>query len=374
MKNRQRIASVLFLSAVFVGLFGCTMELDQPASATPFSEALSPSPISTDAIVPSSSQTIAVPWANLHLSGRLIYSTAAQEGGLFTSSIRMLDLSTGERKIIYSIYGNAWIYYLAVSPDATQIVMAYTPPSQPGSDSGTSVYQLPLEEGAAPQILFTPPTLADRYIQVEWSPDGQYLYFVHYNHTTQPSDQPFPDYDVSRMAHPGGLPEKILEHAFWPRLAPDSAKLVYVTLDPVAGTNELFLANADGSNPQRIELSGGPAIIDAPIFSPDGASILFSAPSPSQAYQPNWLDRLMGVRIARAHNVPSDWWSVPLSGGTATRLTHIQDIKLFASISPDGKHIASLSGAGIFVMDTDGSNLTQLLFDPGVNGTVRWIP
>jgi hypothetical protein len=26
------------------------------------------------------------------------------------------------------------------------------------------------------------------------------------------------------------------------------------------------------------------------------------------------------------------------------------------------------------VMDLDGSNLTQLISDPGVHGTVRWIP
>jgi Tol biopolymer transport system component len=178
------------------------------------------------------------------------------------------------------------------------------------------------------------------------------------------------------MAYPDGQPEKILGQAFWPRISPDSSKLVYITLDPSSGTDQLFLANADGSNPQAVMFSDAsvPAILDAPIFSPDGQSILFSAPSPPQAYQPNWLDRLMGVQIAKAHNVPSDWWSVPILGGAPVRLTHIQTIKLFASISPDGKHLASLSGDGIFVMDLDGSNLIRILFDPGVSSTVSWIP
>jgi Tol biopolymer transport system component len=72
---------------------------------------------------------------------------------------------------------------------------------------------------------------------------------------------------------------------------------VYITLDPSSGTNQLFLANADGSNPQAVMFSDASvsAILDAPIFSPDGQSILFSAPSPPQAYQPNWWDRLMGT-------------------------------------------------------------------------------
>jgi Tol biopolymer transport system component len=252
--------------------------------------------------------------------------------------------------------------------------MSYTPPSQPGSESGASLYILPLEEAATPQILFTPPRPSDRYIQVEWSPDGEYLYFVHYDHANQPADQPYPDYQISRMAYPGGQPEKILEHGFWPRISADSSKLVYVALDPVTGANQLLVANADGSNSQEVLFSGFPQIIDAPIFSPDGASILFSAPSPMQAYQRNGLDRLMGVQIVKAHNVPSDWWSVPISGGTATRLTQIQSIKLFGSISPDEKYLASASGEGILVMGLDGSNVRQLLFDPGMSSVVRWIP
>ncbi|MEO5887670.1 MAG: hypothetical protein ABIQ77_08405 [Anaerolineales bacterium] len=82
----------------------------------------------------------------------------------------------------------------------------------------------------------------------------------------------------------------------------------------------------------------------------------------------------MGVQIVKAHNLPSDWWRVSISGGAPTRLTQIQTINLFAGISSDRKHLASLSGEGIFVMDLDCANLTRLLFDPGVSGTVNWIP
>jgi Tol biopolymer transport system component len=178
------------------------------------------------------------------------------------------------------------------------------------------------------------------------------------------------------MTYPEGVHEKILEHAFWPRLSSDASKLVYIALDPESGRNELFLANADGSQPQRVPLSGSqtPEIIDAPIFSPDGQSIFFSAPAPGQASQPNLVERWMAIQVVSAHNVPSDWWSVPLTGGEPVQLTNIQTINLFASISPDQRHMASLSGEGLFVMDLDGSNLTQLVSDPGVHGTVSWLP
>jgi Tol biopolymer transport system component len=375
MMKRNFVLSLSFLATF--GLFSCTMDVRQPSSATPLPEVLSPtSPTPNANNTPHPSRpTIPITWADLNLTGKLVYSTVTSDGGNVPPKIQMLDLVTGEITTIFAATDNAWIYYVAVSPDATKLVISYAPPSTSGSDTSTSLFSLPLEEGATPEILFAPPTPADRYIQVEWAEHGSYLYFVQYNHADQPADQLYPDYQISRMAYPGGQPEKILEQAFWPRLSTDSSKLVYITLDLTSGFNKLFLANADGTNPQELLLSGAPAeIIDAPIFSPDGASILFSAPAPVQAYQPNWLDQLLGVRVAKAHNVPSDWWSVPISGGTVTRLTQIQTIKLFASISPDQRHIASLSGEGIFVMGGDGSNLRQLLFDPGVTGTLRWIP
>jgi hypothetical protein len=65
---------------------------------------------------------------------------------------------------------------------------------------------------------------------------------------------------------------------------------------------------------------------------------------------------------------------VPITGGEVVRLTQIQTINLFGSVSPDRNRIASMSGEGLFVMDWDGSNITQVLFNPGVSGTVSWIP
>jgi Tol biopolymer transport system component len=178
------------------------------------------------------------------------------------------------------------------------------------------------------------------------------------------------------MKYPDGQPEKIVDNAYWPRMSSDSKSLVYVSINPDSGKDELYVANADGSDSRRIVLSGSlvPDIIDAPIFSPDGQSVIFSASPPPQAYRPNWIETLMGVQVVKAHNVPSDWWSVPITGGVPTRLTKLQTIRLFATLSPDKKYIASLSGEGIFLMDQEGSHLTQLLREPGVSGTVSWIP
>jgi Tol biopolymer transport system component len=348
----------------------CTVEVNQTV-ATP-----------TPTIVPTAPSTsifpvtqVPVTWSHLNLSGKLVYLTSTMEGDTLTSHVRMLDLTSGGMATIF-IFPGAWIYYATISPDAKIVVISYTPPKETNSSAGRSLYVIPLDASKEVQPLFRQPTPDDHYTQVEWSPDGKYLYYVHYNSQIRLEGQVDPVYDILRMRYPDGQPEKLADHAFWPRLFPDSSKLVYIFVNPETARNELFVANADGSDPQRVELSGPQTldILDAPIFSPDGQSILFSAPDPSQSYQPNFFERLMGIQIAKAHNVPSDWWSVPVTGGVPTRLTHLQTINLFASISPDQKHIASLSGEGIFVMALDGSNLTQLVSDPGVHGTVNWIP
>jgi Tol biopolymer transport system component len=357
-----------------LGLSACSINVVGPAPPSPtFSPTTSPDNIITPAF-----ETTQVPitWASLNLAGKLVYISSGTVDNNASPGIQILDLAAGEVSVIFRAPESAWVFYVAVSPDAEQLVMSYIPPSQGTTSSNRALYLMPLDGSAPPRLLFPPPAPEDHYVQAEWSPDGKYIYYAHYNSNDPFDAQLNPAYDIFRMSYPDGQPEKIAEHAFWPRISSDSARLVYVSIEPVSGRNELFVANADGSNAQRVALSGSevPEIIDSPIFSPDGESILFSAPPPPQAYQPNWVEKLLGIQVARAHDVPSDWWSVPVSGGAPTRLTQLQTINLFASISQDTEHLASVGGEGIFVMDLDGSNLTQLIRDPGVSGTVSWLP
>jgi Tol biopolymer transport system component len=351
----------------------CSIEMDQTTGT-----ALPPSRKSTLATGPTAlfpTTHTPVTWAHLNLTGRLIYLSSTKENDKVSSNVQMLDLVSGDIATIFSI-PHAWVYYATISPDAKHMVMSYVPPTEANSSPNRALYLMPLDATITPQALFTPPTPDDHYTQAEWSPDGKYIYFVHYNTKNRLEGQLDPVYDLFRMQFPDGQPEKIADSAFWPRISSDSSKLVYISVDSASGKNELFLANADGSNPQRVAFADPwtEEIIDAPIFSPDGQSILFSVPSPAQSSQPNWFEKLMGIQVAQAHDIPSDWWSVPVTGGTPTQLTNLQTINLFASISPDEKYVASVSGEGLFVMDLDGSSLTQLVSDPSVHGTVSWIP
>lgn len=374
----------IFWSLIFVIILSsCAIEVDQPTVQTP-----APTFESIPTLVPSvenAPQTnsvtktqIPVTWADLKLTGRLVYINGIAVDNVFSLQIQVLDLMTGEITTIFDAPKYSWIYYVTVSPDNKQVLMSYSPP--PGeNDVDQDIYTMPLDGSQPPQLLFTPPTKEDDYIEVEYSPDVRYIYFTHVNYHIPPEPgQIYPLYTIFRKALPDGEPEEIAEKAYWPRISPDSSQIAYVTVDLFKRGNKLFVADADGGNAREVEITGPrlPDIKDAPIFSADGQSLMFSADVPVQSYQPNWLDRLMGVTVAKAHsNVPSDWWLIPVTGGEMTQLTNIQSMGLFASRSPDNQWVASYSLNGIFVMKPDGTQLTQLLPNPqSVPGTVCWIP
>jgi WD40-like Beta Propeller Repeat len=377
-----------YIPVIILILCACSVNTSEaPRVTTPISTEVSPtlSPPPTEApqqnrignpLLPIT--TIPVTWANLNLTGRLVYIGAHQASdGNPILSIQALDLVTGVITTIFQGPEISWIYYATVSPDAKQLTMSYSSPPQNHNPINELLYSLPLDGSTQLQPFVPPPTTYDRYLQVEWSPDGKYIYYVHNNYQNQPIGQHYPIYEIYRVAYPIGQPEKVADQAFWPRLSADASHLVYISMDPNTGKNKIFLANADGSNAQEVSLSGAwtPDIIDAPIFSPDGQSLIFSAPSPPPTSAPSWIEKLLGIQVAKAHSIPSDWWSVPLTGGIVTRLTSIGATGLFASISPDKRFVASYSGNGLFVMNPDGTNLTLLIPDMGgIPGTVSWIP
>jgi Tol biopolymer transport system component len=377
-------AHPLFLFLIFaLVLSSCAIEVDQPAVVTPaptFASVPTPAPPTESAPQTNTVTTTQIPvtWGDLNLMGRLVYINGFVVDNVFSLQIQILDLETGEITTVFDSPKYSWVYYVTVSPDNKQIVFSYSPP--PGDNPvDQDIYTMPLDGSEPPQHLFTPPTKEDDYIEVEYSPDGKYVYVTHVNYHIPPAEgQIYPLFTIYRKALPDGEFEMIAEKAYWPRISPDSSQITYVTVDLFTRGNELFVADADGGNAHEVEITGPrlPDIKDAPIFSADGQSLIFSAEVPTQSYQPNWLDRLMGVTVAKAHsNVPSDWWSIPMTGGEMTQLTNIQSMGLFGSRSPDGQYLASYSLNGIFVMKTDGTQLTQLLPNPqSVPGTVCWIP
>jgi len=179
-----------------LAISGCSIKLNQLPLGTATSQpntllqtpiATNPAPGGDDqqntAATPDLPRTqIPVTWANLHLTGKLVYAMGTVEDNNYRIRVQILDLVTGEVSIVYTVPINGWIYYVSVSPDSKQLIMSYSPP--PGENPAVvqALYIMPLDGSKPPELLFTPRIKEDQYMQAEWSPDGKYIYYTHVNY------------------------------------------------------------------------------------------------------------------------------------------------------------------------------------------------
>jgi Tol biopolymer transport system component len=98
-----------------------------------------------------------------------------------------------------------------------------------------------------------------------WSPDGQRIAFVHSMNR----------FNVYSVRFDGSNRQLLAENAVRPAYSPDGTKLAYAGSG--AGNGGVFVANADGSDPQRVssrvvEFNG-----HGPSWSPDGKRLVFAS-------------------------------------------------------------------------------------------------
>lgn len=307
--------------------------------------------------------------ADTGLSGKLVYVQGK-------AGIAVLDLKTGNLSYLFQPPKDGLVSAASLSPDGKWIVMSYSPPPDPNKPQlgYTRLFIMPADGSSDPQPLLKP---ADEtgllYTLPTWSADGKSIIFGYFS--PKDATDKATGFSLQRIVYPDGHPEKLVDNAFQPRLSPDGAHMVYVgQTDPTTPINELYISAADGSNPVKLLPNDAQLwTIDAPVFSRDGKTIIFSGVTNQPKVSLNWLDALLGLRVASAHNIPSDLWSIPAAGGTPTQLTHVGDTGIFPDTSPDDKHIAYLSFNGLFVMDPDGQNLVQISILGGA-GTLQWVP
>jgi TolB protein len=157
-------------------------------------------------------------------------------------------------------------------------------------------------------------TSTEPIISPEWSPDGQRLAYVSFEHKK-------PVVYVHNIATGARSTVSNFKGSnSSPAWSPDGLMLaVVLTKD---GNSQIYLMNADGSALRRFTQSSG--IDTEPVFAPDGQSIYFTS------------DRGGGPQIYRAG----------LSGTDAARVTFSGDYNISPRVSPDGKTLIYIGRRG----------------------------
>lgn len=324
----------------------------------------------TPGVTPSAAPA-SLPWADLNLTGSLIYTQGKL--GLFK-----LNLATGQSTTMLPGNQKMWLSAQATSPDGQTIMIAYSPPPTAADQvqlGYTGLYKIASDGSTVtPDPVLPQADPQESYFNPVWTPDGKYVYYAHFVPMKDATGQGNTfKYTIERIAYPDGQPEVIMPDAIWPKISPDGTKLLYLKFDTVQYTQVLYTADLDGQNPTPVLPNSDFPSVDAQFYSNDGKTIVFNAVGEGQAPALSFFDRLMGVNIADAHNVPSDWWSITQGQDKPVRLTKLYDTGMYGDFSPDGNYIAFLAASGMYVMSPDGSLIKPLIQIKSL-GTLEWVP
>ena len=203
-----------------------------------------------------------------------------------------------------------------------------------------------------------------------YSPDGQKIVFV--VSVLDPTSPVGYRYQLFVMnadgTNPINISNNLLRHHYTPAWSRDGSKIAFVSsvLDFSVGA-ELWLMDADGSNQHLVYGNPGVAGAYVPTFSPDSSKIAFS--NDVDGDDEIYVINVDGTNLQQlTHNTASDYGPDWSPDGTKIAFTRLQ----FGgrSHSHPGIGDAASGIADIYVMNADGSNQTRL---PG-NGSGNFYP
>jgi Tol biopolymer transport system component len=256
-------------------------------------------------------------------------------------------------------------------------------------------------------------------IGIDWSPDGQAIVFgshlglwkVSLTGARTPTrvvvfngDAAFPSFSrvvrAIRLTYqsdvtdvniwrwdPGRREPRKIAGSTWyddfPAVAPGEDRVAFASNR--TGENEIWVADADGSNPQQVTFHRGPVVM-APAWSPDGKRLAFSSEvggnrdiyvvrpdgsqstrittAPSEETNPTWSPDGRWIYFRSDQAGAGHFWKVPAAGGTPIRVTMGEALRGFPS--PDGRllyFVRSADTPGLWSVPVNGGGETFVLSD-----------
>ena len=307
------------------------------------------------------------------LGGQLVFDSP--EGNLWTMPLALEAAPTPLPKP--SSFGLA--FQPVWSPDGERVAFGYiAPPEQGQPAQGAAIWVLEVATGQARPLYQAEDGGQSSFRDPAWAGDGQAIWATHQT----PHFDPAGTFQgmasrVVRIPVDGGEPVPVTEGRA-PAPSPDGTRLAYLVTDPETGKDELWLAQADGSQPRRL-VAGLFDQLLAPRFSPDGETVAFAAsgqPPQSRAPAPggglgSWT-ALLAPRPVQAHGLfTADIWLVQVDGGPPRRLTAIYEDHPTPAWSRDGRWIVFGGIKGLYLVEVASGRVVRLS-DGAIDGQLDW--
>lgn len=283
----------------------------------------------------------------------------------------------GTRRAIATVAGQiVYPLFPRWSPDG--LTVAYVErhffSGQAGADWGDDVYVVPAR-GGTPALIRKHGAIGQQVEGFAWTPDGKALLLGDVRvggdgSLFAPASSRIVRYDLSSKAE-----TVIVENALEPSISADGIRIAYLASsgDKLA----LMTANVDGRAARELVPADAFAALRFPRISPDGRTVLFSAPDAVGArLAPSggrgWLDRVLqelGPMRAEAHGLPSYVWAVEVATGARRKVTPQADDDPCGAWLDGGQAVAILSSTGLYRALPSGGAV-QLIEEGALGGQV----
>lgn len=184
-----------------------------------------------------------------------------------------------------------------------------------------------------------------------------------------------------------------------PSWSHDGSKIVFQKGGVGVGASQIFVMNADGTNP--IQITHEPAVEHVyPGLSPDGTKVVFRTNrdgnheiyvmnidgsnltnltnSLSLDTQPQWSPDSTKIVFMSNRDGNHELYTMNANGTNVIRLTNLVAVEEEPAWSPDGTKIAFISNRSgrynLYTMNSDGSNQTRITYTSGDDEYPSWSP
>ncbi len=279
------------------------------------------------------------------------------------------DLETQTSETLFAVPENGWVYQMDVTRDGTQVALSYSSPPaeedrEPYDRNGIFLASIgPDGLMSEPELLFGNTAANEFVFNPAWTADGKSIFYVSYKRIV-PEDvletwEPTLEVDLMRYDLETAEHHLIAEDGIWPRLSPDGSQLVFIQVDPITSMRAVHTSDLNGEGVTELIMFNRFFDIDSPHFSADGEHIYFGAVPHSTKVDRKLWEVVLGIQVASAHvdhNLPSDWWRIPVDGGEAEKVTDVKRIISYGSFDVTGETLFYATQNGIFGMDLNGAS------------------